>query len=90
MLVWTGCGGGLSTGGSSSESTSNGVTVTPPSATLRVGATTQFSAAVTGNTSQSVDWMVNDIAGGNATVGAVDTTGKYTAPNSLPTPNRLR
>ncbi len=87
MLAWTGCGGGLT--GSSSGGTSNGVTVTPSSATLRVGSTTQFSANVTGNTNQSVTWMVNNIANGNKTVGTIDSTGKYTAPTSLPTPNQV-
>lgn len=83
MLAWTGCGGGLS--GSSSGASSNGVTVTPSSATLRVGGATQFSANVTGNTNQSVTWTVNGIANGNTTVGAIDNTGKYTAPLTLPT-----
>ena len=87
MLPWTACGGGLS--GSSSGATSNGVTVTPSSATLRVGSTTQFSAKVTGNTNQSVTWMVNGIPNGNTTVGATDNTGKYTAPISLPTSNQV-
>ncbi len=85
ILVWTGCGGGLTAGGSSSSnSTSNGVTIAPPSVTLRAGDSTQFSATVTGNANQAVTWLVNDVATGNATVGTIDTTGKYKAPAMLP------
>src|SRR5579862_1142001 len=86
MLVWSGCGGGMNAGGSSSGSTSNGMSVTPSNATLRAGGATQFSASVTGNKSQSVTWYVNGTPSGNATVGTIDATGKYTAPAALPTP----
>ena len=62
------------------------MTVTPPSATIRSGDSTQFAASVTGNTNQSVTWSVNGVPGGNATVGIIDATGKYKAPSPLPTP----
>jgi uncharacterized protein (DUF1800 family) len=88
ILAWSGCGGGMSVGGS--ISTSNGMTVTPPSATVRAGDSTQFSATVTGNMNQSVTWSVNDVAAGNSTVGTIDATGKYKAPASLPTPNSVK
>ncbi len=84
MLAWSGCGGGLSAGGS--DSTSNGMTVTPSKATLRSGDSTQFSASVTGNMNQSVAWSVNGVPSGNATLGIIDATGKYKAPSPLPTP----
>ncbi len=86
ILAWSGCGGGMGVGGSSSGSTSNGMTITPSNATLRAGDTTQFSASVTGNKSQSVAWYVNGTPSGNATVGTIDATGKYQAPSALPTP----
>jgi uncharacterized protein (DUF1800 family) len=90
ILVWTGCGGGMNVGGSSSSgSTSNGMTITPTNATLRAGDSTQFSATVTGNTNQAVAWWVNGVASGNATVGTIDATGKYKAPGTLPTPSSV-
>ena len=62
------------------------MTISPPSATLRGGDSTQFTASVTGNSSQAVAWWVNGVASGNATVGTIDSTGKYHAPLDLPTP----
>lgn len=34
-------------------------------------------------------WSVNGVQGGNATVGTIDSTGKYTGPSSFPSPNTL-
>ncbi len=86
VLVWSGCGGGMSVGGS----TSNGVVITPSGMTVRAGDTTQFSAKVTGNANQSVTWSVNGVPTGNSTVGSIDATGKYKAPFSLPSPNSVK
>jgi hypothetical protein len=62
------------------------VTVSPSSATLQVGQSQQFNATVTGsgNFSQNVVWSVNGVAGGNATVGTITSSGLYTAPSSVP------
>lgn len=62
------------------------VTVSPAAVTLNLQAAVQFSATVTGQTDQTVTWMVNDIAGGNSTVGIISTNGLYTAPAVLPPP----
>lgn len=62
------------------------VTITPASITLGLGANTQFSAAVTGSTNTAVIWQVNGVAGGNVTVGTIDSTGLYIGPGALPTP----
>ena len=61
------------------------VSVSPPSASVNVSLTQQFLATVH-NDSQSlgVKWSVNGVAGGNATVGTVSSTGLYTAPASIP------
>jgi uncharacterized protein (DUF1800 family) len=88
VLAWSGCGGGMNVGGSSS--TSNGMTVMPPNATLRAGDSTQFSATVTANMNQAVTWSVNGVAGGNSTFGTIDATGKYNTPSSLPSPNSVK
>jgi hypothetical protein len=46
------------------------------------GGQVQFSAQLLGNTSQTLTWYVDDIAGGNASVGTIDGTGLYTAPTA--------
>jgi YVTN family beta-propeller protein len=56
------------------------VTITPTTATVRLQATQQFTAVVTGNTNTNVTWSVNSVVGGNSTVGTVTTQGLYTAP----------
>lgn len=58
------------------------VNVSPASATLNQGMQQPFSAVVQNNANQSVNWSVDGIAGGNVTVGTIDSTGLYTAPNS--------
>ena len=56
------------------------VSVAPLAAALAPGNTTQFTATITGDT--SVTWSVNGTAGGDATVGTIDSTGLYTAPSA--------
>ena len=60
-----------------------------------VPSTTTFTYAQTGADATSgggtvanvtVNWFVNDVAGGNATVGTITTSGLYTAPTALPPP----
>ena len=58
--------------------------MTPPSATVTVGGTEQFTATVTGATNTSVSWTVNGVAGGNSSAGTITTTGLYTAPSTVP------
>ncbi len=57
-----------------------GVTVAPQSVAMAAGATTQFSATVTGDATNSVTWSVNGVAGGKSTTGTIDASGNYTAP----------
>ena len=91
-LLLAGCGGGGSgTGGGGTPPltpTITSVSVSCGSLTVNVGQTSQCSATVTGtgNYSSSVTWSVNSVAGGNATVGTVSTSGLYTAPATVPTP----
>jgi hypothetical protein len=58
------------------------VQVAPPSQSVAVAATVQFTATVLNNANPNVTWAVDGIAGGNITVGIVDATGFYSAPNS--------
>ena len=61
----------------------------PP--TVDTGATGQFNATLTpvagSNPSPGVNWSVNGIPGGDATVGAITAAGLYTAPLLAPAPN---
>jgi hypothetical protein len=65
------------------------VVVTPATANIRAGATLTFSAAVTGTSNTAVYWSVNGTAGGSSTLGTINSSGLYTAPATLPSPNTL-
>ncbi len=71
----SGCGGSSSTNSGNAIS----VTVSPTTATVASGGTAQFTATVTGDSSNAgVTWTVSS---SSATPGTVDATGKYTAPS---------
>jgi hypothetical protein len=67
-------------------STTVTVSASPASITLQTGASTAFTASVTGTANTAVAWRVNGIPGGNAAVGTITAAGIYTAPASVPTP----
>jgi hypothetical protein len=89
-LCVAGCGGGGGGGGStppvSPTITSVSVSCTPTS--VQTGQTSQCSAAVTGTGSYSstVNWAVDAVQGGSATVGSINSAGLYSAPSAVPTP----
>ena len=60
------------------------VQVTPSTATIAAGETLKFSATVSGTSNQGVNWLVNNIAGGNSSTGLIDPSGNYTAPTTSP------
>lgn len=62
------------------------VSVTPGSAVLQTGVAQQFTATVSNTTNTAVAWSVNNIPGGNPSVGTVDANGIYTAPAAVPAP----
>jgi uncharacterized membrane protein YgcG len=62
------------------------VTVTPATASVQAGMTQTFAAAVTGASNMGVNWSVNGVAGGNATLGMISASGVYTAPMTVPSP----
>ena len=84
----------LSASGSASVQLQSGivVSVAPNSANVAPGTSANFSATVTGagTSSVAVSWSVNNVAGGNSTVGTITATGAdaatYTAPAVAPTP----
>jgi uncharacterized protein (DUF1800 family) len=83
-LSVAGCVGGIS--GSKTPQPQNGqLVVSPSSAALRGGDTQPFSASEGGTmTSPAVTWSVNGVAGGNATVGTITSSGVYVAPEFPP------
>src|SRR5215813_12009293 len=87
FLSILGCSSGGGNGGTASAITS--VTVTPSTVSVVVGQTQQLAADVrgTGTFSHAVTWAVNNVTGGNATVGTISATGLYTAPATIPSPN---
>lgn len=58
------------------------VTISPQYVALAPGQTQQFTAS--SSSGGALTWLVNGVAGGSAAFGTVDSTGKYTAPGSLP------
>jgi DNA-binding beta-propeller fold protein YncE len=77
LLAAAGCGGG---GGST---TSLVVTITPTTAIALTGGFVQFIPAVSG-TADSIAFLVNDVEGGNSTVGTISEAGLYQAPAVVP------
>ncbi len=91
-ILVAGCGAGSSSSGSPQQPpppATIAVTVSPSSTSVRAGASATFSAAVTGTSNTAVTWYVNDTAGGSSSLGIIDTSGKYTAPATLPNPNSV-
>ena len=96
-LGWVGVLGvavlGAGCSSSSTQTGAGGGTTTPQimvtvagAADTRLGATTQFTAAVTNTSNTAVSWQVNGITGGSTATGTISAGGLYTAPATLPTP----
>ena len=66
-----------------------GVTISPTAVEVRLGTTKDFNASVANTTNRAVIWKVNDIVGGNATVGAINGEGLYTPPVAIPAGGRV-
>jgi hypothetical protein len=77
-----------STSSSSCTDPTTGITISiaPPTVSVTVATPTQFQWGVSGGTNNSVKWKVNGIAGGDDTVGRIDSLGKYIAPIKVPSP----
>jgi hypothetical protein len=73
-------------GGSSNNNNTPMVSVSPATANVQEGSTQQFTAIVTNTSNTAVTWGVNGVAGGNSTVGTINSTGLYTAPAIIPSP----
>src|ERR1700730_16723169 len=60
------------------------LTITPSRASVVLGATQTFVAAVTNASDTGVTWSVNGVVGGSATTGTISAAGVFTAPPDLP------
>src|SRR6202034_1868575 len=60
------------------------VTIQPAAASLFLGQTQKFQAAVTGDANTNVTWEVNAVAGGSSSTGTISAAGLFTAPTILP------
>src|SRR3954453_18247183 len=76
---------GTASGTASSTVAVFSLSVSPGGVLVMPGGTQQFSADVQGISNTSVTWSVDGISGGNSSVGTIDATGLYTAPNALGT-----
>jgi len=89
VAIITGCGATASTTTSAGLATNPtnlplSVTVSPSSVTLSAGQSQAFSASVSGSGNPAISWFVNGIAGGNASLGTISTSGLYVAPATVP------
>ena len=62
--------------------------VWPRDSTVELGGTKQFGAYVPINPN-TIRWLVNDVVGGNATLGTISASGLYKPPPKAPTNNVL-
>ncbi len=61
------------------------VTISPSRAAITRWQTQTFTPTVTGASDMTVTWQVDTIAGGNSSVGTIDSTGKYIPPTTAGT-----
>jgi hypothetical protein len=61
------------------------VAITPKVAALTSKLTQQFQATINGQVSTDVTWSVDNVVGGNSTVGTITTSGLYTPPTAAGT-----
>ena len=89
-LLLCNCGGGGKTT-TTTTTTTPAVTIvmgTAPSS-LAVGQTYQFSATVSNTSNTAVTWTAGGVTGGNSTVGTISSSGLYTAPALVPSPQTV-
>ena len=65
------------------------VTISPATVSVNVVTTQQFFDSIQGGTNNVTIWQVNGVAGGNDSVGRIDSNGLYHAPSTVPSPNPI-
>jgi len=66
------------------EELSPSLQVSPGEVTLQVGQSQKFTATMSGKRTTAVVWSVNNVTGGNSTVGTISRYGNYRAPQVVP------
>jgi len=66
------------------------VTISPATVSVNVVTTEQFFVSITGGTNNVAIWQVNGTAGGDDTVGRIDSNGLYHAPANVPSPATVK
>ena len=66
------------------------VSISPQLATLGINQNLSFTVSVQNATSTTVSWQVNNIPGGNAAIGTVNSSGAYTSPGRIPNPATVK
>jgi hypothetical protein len=92
LMACGGGGGGDSPPGTTQpppQTPATTVPLSPATPVVIVGATQQFSPPSSWG-SAGAQWRVNDVAGGDATVGTISSAGVYTAPAFVPTTNPVK
>lgn len=65
------------------------VTISPASISVNVATTQLFQDAISGGTNSVPIWEVNNIQGGNDTIGRIDSNGLYHSPVKVPSPAQV-
>src|SRR5438128_1229019 len=83
--VLMGCAMNIPASTNSSTATAKSVTLTVEGATsIRAATSTNFTAVLSDGKAASVQWSVNGEEGGDTSIGTIDSSGHFTAPNPLP------
>ena len=87
LVFLGGCGGGMTSTVSNQPPAPARVAVSPTRATIQAGGEQQFTATVSPiGANQAVTWSVSGSSCAGTSCGMIDTTGKYTAPATVPNP----
>jgi hypothetical protein len=65
------------------------LTVSPANTSVAAGSTQQFAASVTGASNTAVTWTVSGTSCSGATCGTINSSGLFTAPVAVPSPNTV-
>ncbi|HEX2865052.1 MAG TPA: S8 family serine peptidase [Deinococcales bacterium] len=76
-------------GGNNPPPSNASVAISRQSMVVPTSGVATFQATVTGTSNDQVEWLVNGIVGGNATVGTITSDGFYTAP-AVPPPDGVQ
>jgi len=86
LLVLPGCPGSKSApiSGYTPLGSVSVMVIVPQSTTVGTGSTQQFTAMINNSGVSGVQWEVNGTPGGDGSVGTIDSSGNYTAPQFVP------